>query len=333
MQMVPVVSKTEKPLMPCHPARARELVRKGKALRRFKAGIFYIQLTEREEGALQKTALGVDPGSKKEGFCVKSEKHTYLNLQSSAVTWVKEKVKRRRELRRGRRFRKTPCRKNRIHRKGKKLVPSTKSRWLAKLRIIDILRKLYPLETIVVEDIKARTRKGKSKWNTSFSPLESGKEWFYEEIRKHFHLELKQGYETKELRERLKLKKSKEKLSNSWEAHCVDAWVLANWWVGGDESENRKVLLLSPIEFRRRELHRLKPEKGGERKRYGGTISLGFKKGSLVVHPKYRVCYIGGSLKDRLSVHCIATGKRLSQNVKPEDCQFLTYNSWRTRWA
>jgi hypothetical protein len=120
MQMVPVVSTTGKPLMPCPPARARELVRKGKALRRFKAGIFYIQLTQREEGELQKLALGVDPGSKKEGFCVKSEKHTYLNLQSSAVTWVKEKVKRRRELGRGRRFRKTPCRKNRTHRKGKK---------------------------------------------------------------------------------------------------------------------------------------------------------------------------------------------------------------------
>ncbi|HEX2243525.1 MAG TPA: RRXRR domain-containing protein, partial [Gammaproteobacteria bacterium] len=35
MVYVPVVSKTGRPLMPCHPARARELVQKGKAVRRF----------------------------------------------------------------------------------------------------------------------------------------------------------------------------------------------------------------------------------------------------------------------------------------------------------
>jgi hypothetical protein len=81
--MVPVVSTTGKPLMPCPPARARELVRKGKALRRFKAGIFYIQLTQREEGELQKLALGVDPGSKKEGFLCEIRK-THL-FESSIV--------------------------------------------------------------------------------------------------------------------------------------------------------------------------------------------------------------------------------------------------------
>ena len=35
MLYVPVIGKTGRPLMPCHPARARELVRKGKAVRRF----------------------------------------------------------------------------------------------------------------------------------------------------------------------------------------------------------------------------------------------------------------------------------------------------------
>ena len=36
--------------MPCHPARARELVRAGKAKRRFSKGLFYILLTERQDG-------------------------------------------------------------------------------------------------------------------------------------------------------------------------------------------------------------------------------------------------------------------------------------------
>jgi len=61
---VPVVSSTNKPLMPCHPARARQLVRNGKALRRFNRGLFYIKLTQRSDGATQPIALGIDPGSK-----------------------------------------------------------------------------------------------------------------------------------------------------------------------------------------------------------------------------------------------------------------------------
>lgn len=74
--------------MPCHPARARELVRKGKAVRRFNRGLFYIQLTGREDGDKQPIAVEIDPGSKKEGITVKSEAHTYLNIQADAVTWV-----------------------------------------------------------------------------------------------------------------------------------------------------------------------------------------------------------------------------------------------------
>jgi hypothetical protein len=98
--------------MPCHPARARQLVREGKAVRRFRKGIFYIRLTQKrppEKRKVQAVVVGIDPGSKKEGFTVKSEAHTYLNVQADAVTWVKDRIKTRREMRRGRRFRKTPC--------------------------------------------------------------------------------------------------------------------------------------------------------------------------------------------------------------------------------
>ena len=47
---VPVVSKTGKALMPTSNWRADELIANGRALRRFKAGIFYIQLKDRENG-------------------------------------------------------------------------------------------------------------------------------------------------------------------------------------------------------------------------------------------------------------------------------------------
>ncbi|MCI0489319.1 MAG: RRXRR domain-containing protein, partial [Blastocatellia bacterium] len=60
MQYVPVVSKSGNPLMPCHPARARELLKKGKAIARRSKGFFYIQLTEREDGDTQPIACGID---------------------------------------------------------------------------------------------------------------------------------------------------------------------------------------------------------------------------------------------------------------------------------
>lgn len=72
-------------------------------------------------------------------------------------------------------------------------------------------------------------------------------------------------------------------------------------------------------------------EKGGVRKPYGSTRSLGFKRGSLVKHPKFGVAYVGGFLKDRISLHRLTDGKRLCQNAKPSDCKFLAFNSWRTR--
>lgn len=58
---------------------------------------------------------------------------------------------------------------------------------------------------------------------------------------------------------------------------------------------------------------------------------MGFKRGSLIKHPKWGLAYVGGFLKDRISLHAAATGKRLCQNAKPADFQFLTFNTWRAR--
>lgn len=317
---VPVVSSTGKPLMPCHPARARELVQRSNAIRRFSKGIFYIRLLERKDGDTQSIAIGVDPGSKKEGFSVKSKAHTYLNIEADAVTWVKEHVKVRSQMRRARRFRNTPCRANRSNRSIGGIPPSIKARWQWKLRICWWLSKLFPITRFVVEDIKAWTKKGQGKWNCSFSPLEVGKKWFYKELSKLGDVTTLQGYETKELRGRLGLTKT----------HWIDGWVLAYSQIGG-ELDNQRVLNLTPLRFHRRQLHALQPAKGGIRRLYGGTISLVFKRGSCVKHPKWGLCYVGGFLKDRLSLHSLLDGKRLTQNAKSEDLKFLTYSSWRVQ--
>ena len=328
---VPVVSTAGSPLMPCHPARARELVRKGRAVRRFSKGIFHVRLLDRGEGETQPIACGIDTGSKKEGLTIKSAAHTFLNIQADAVTWVKDAVETRRNMRRGRRSRKTPCRPPRFNRARGSLPPSTRARWSWKLRLAAWLSKLYPISQFVVEDIKAKTKKYQRRWNASFSPLEVGKQWFYGELEKLAPVETRQGWETKRLRDLHGLKKSGAKMAEVFAAHCVDSWVLANWWTGGHTApDSTRLLCVTPLRFHRRQLHALQPAKGGARRPYGGTRSLGFKRGSLVWHPKYGLCYVGGCSQGKISLHGLTDGKRFCQSAKPADCKWLAYTSWRT---
>lgn len=332
MQLVPVVGKTGKPLMPCHPARARQMVRKGRARRRFNRGIFYIQLLDREDGAVQKVVVGVDPGARKEAYTVKSRAHTYLNVQADAVTWVKKRVEQRRMMRRHRRQRRTPCRQPRKNRSRGGIPPSTRARWAWRLRVLHWLSAVYPVSTVIVEDIRARTRVGKGvhPWNIAISPLMVGKNWFYQEVERRWPLWTRPGNETHELREALGLEKVYDKLSSDFEAHCVDSWVLANSVVGGHRRpENRRILYVVPLRFHRRQLHRIQFTKGGIRKREGGTLSLGFKRGSWVKHPKWGVTYVGGNRGRRVSLHSLESGNRLTQDAELAACTPLCFSRWR----
>jgi hypothetical protein len=66
MLYLPVLSATGERLMPTHAARARQLIRQGKAIKRHDRGIVYLVLTERTRGETQPLALGIDPGSQNE---------------------------------------------------------------------------------------------------------------------------------------------------------------------------------------------------------------------------------------------------------------------------
>lgn len=329
---VPVVDNNQKPLMPTTPSRARRWIKSGKASGFWKRGVFTVRLNiEPSDRKTQPVIVGIDPGSRREGFSVVSEAHTFLNIQTSTPDWVQEHVGTRRQMRRARRYRKTLCRANRQNRARGCLPPSTRARWQWKLRVCWWLTKMFPLSAFVVEDVQATTTRGK-RWNASFSPLEVGKRWFYEELRKLGRVETKQGWETAQLRARYGLKKISNKTADTFSAHAVDAWCLANSWLEGQtQPEQTHILCLTPLRFHRRQLHRLQPEAGGIRKPYRGTRSLGFKRGSLVKHPKWGLAYVGGYLKERISLHSLQSGKRLTQQAKPSDCTFLTYNSWRAR--
>ncbi len=331
---VPVVDHHQQPLMPTTPARARRWIQRGKATPFWKQGVFCFRLNvEPSAREVQPVAVGIDPGSKKEGYSVISAAHTYLNLQADAVDWVKDAAKQRRQMRRTRRRRQTPCRQPRANRlrNTKKLPPSTKARWQWKLRLCRWLSSLYPITTFVVEDIKARTA-GKRRWDRSFSPLEVGKQWFYRELARLGPVQTKQGWEVKQLRDQLGLKKASKKTAEVWSAHCVDAWCLAHACVGGRTApDHTRLLCVTPLRWHRRQLHRLEPAKGGNRQPHGGTLSLGLKRGTLVRHPTYGLAYVGGTMGGKLSLHALQTGKRLTQGAQLVDCQPIKLLRWRAR--
>jgi hypothetical protein len=79
------------------------------------------------------------------------------------------------------------------------------------------------------------------------------------------------GYVTKTLREEAGLHKSGAKLSERWDAHCVDAFVLANSAAeGAREPTSRQMLVIVPLQLHRRQLHRFNLGTGGGPNPMGG---------------------------------------------------------------
>lgn len=323
--------------MPCTPTKARHLFKSGKARpKRNKLGLFYVQLCYEQEPGNQLLVAGIDPGSKFEGYSVVGAKETVLNLMAEAPDHVKEAVQTRRTMRRTRRHRKwrRPKRfENRLNRSSR-IPPSTRSRWEAKARVVRQLQKILPLSDVVIEDVQAITRPGRGgKWNMAFSPVQVGKEHLYRLLREMgLAVHAREGWQTKELRERYGLLKTKSKSRQSFESHAVDSWALAAGVSGAERPTCTRLWYVVPARLHRRQLHRLQASAGGERKPYGGTRSLGLKRGTVVTHPKYGLCSVGGFDRKRqtISLHAYRTNKRVTQAAKVKQCRTLTWVAFRS---
>lgn len=332
--LVPVVDANNHPLIPCRPMVAVKLIKSGKATPFFKKGFFAIRVNKVVESpSTPEIVFAIDPGSKRTGITVAAYDQVILNIQCNAPFWVKEKIKERRNHRISRRRRKTPyrkCRPYRSCRNRKRIPPSIKSRWSIYLRILDLLRKIIPITDVVIEDIKAVTKKGSKKWNTMFSPLEYGKNWFESGIANRYLSFYKYtGLETSDQRKYRGFKKSSSKLSERWEAHCVDSHCLAEL-LFGNLSPVKSMYCLNFIIFNRRELHH-GFSKGGLRSHYGSTRSLSINRGTLVRHPKYNLAYVGGNSGNRITLHNIINGERLSRFIRIKDCKVLTNLRWKIK--
>ena len=209
----------------------------------------------------------------------------------------------------------------------------TRARWEWKLQVLEWLATLYPVTDVIVEDVAAATRKGAKKWNTAFSPLEAGKKWFYARIAERWQLSTLKGYETARLRAEYGLQKTGNKTSDRWDAHCVDAWTLAESVLKTDRRpQHERIVRITPIQRQRRCLHRANASRGGGRPPYGGTNKGRLKTGTLVAHSRYGLCYTGGATGGRISLHNLETGKRLCQNARIADCRPRSPLAWRFRF-
>jgi len=166
MQYVFVLSSDRKPLDPCHPARARKLLKKGRAavLRRYP---FTIILKDRaaEESVTHRYRLKIDPGSRVTGLAILCE-------DTGRLVWAAEmqhrgqeihrRMMERARLRRARRHRKCRYRQPRFDNRRRKegwLPPSLESRvsnietWASRLL------RYVPITAISVELAKFDTQK------------------------------------------------------------------------------------------------------------------------------------------------------------------------------
>ncbi|OQY55571.1 MAG: HNH endonuclease [Candidatus Parabeggiatoa sp. nov. 2] len=166
MQRVFVLDHNKQPLMPCHPARARKLLKKGKAAvyRRYP---FAIIMTHRVGGDLQTVEIKFDPGSRTTGIALvgdfdRGKEVIWAGNLNHRGHQIKSNLNSRRAIRRARRNRKTRYRQARFNNRRRPkgwLPPSLRSRvdntknWMHKLA------RLAPLTQIAVETVRFDTQK------------------------------------------------------------------------------------------------------------------------------------------------------------------------------
>jgi hypothetical protein len=143
------------PLMPCTPAKARKLLRAGKA-RMVARSPFTIQLGWQCEGQVQEVLIGIDKGSSVTGISCVGNGAVLLAAEIHHRRDVKEKLDTRRAHRRDRRNRKwyRPARfLNRASSKQSgRLPPSIKTNIEEVIRVVRLLP--LPISQIVVEDVQ-----------------------------------------------------------------------------------------------------------------------------------------------------------------------------------
>ena len=135
------------------------------------------------------------------------------------------------------------------------------------------LFKIYPISVSIVEDV--RFNHYKKRWGKHFSTVEIGKTMLYDWLKRYAELVLYEGYQTKEMRDKLGLKKTSNKAKRCVESHVVDAVAMCNKYFNTSNIDVPECYVVKPPVLRRRSLHMQNPTKVGLRRVNRGTVAQG----------------------------------------------------------
>ncbi|NES70298.1 MAG: hypothetical protein F6K24_36345 [Okeania sp. SIO2D1] len=184
-------------------------------------------------------------------------------------------------------------------RRDSKIAPSIRAAREMELRIVTELSKIYPVASIVDQVIKADVdltsgRRG-ARSGQGFSTVMVGQKWAIKQLQSIATVKTvlgwqKNGNGTSQIRKHLELTKIKDKKAQTPESHAVDGIALAatefirfglvpkigydlHTWIGSITVTSAPFRIITRPEYFRRALHFDNADKGGKRKRKGGTIT------------------------------------------------------------
>ena len=314
-----VLGQDGKPLTPTTPAKARKMIRAGVAIKSWsKFGTFGIQMRADTRTETPDTVIGNDWGTKFDGYSVivGTENHINVMLILPNKKVVVSKLEERRILRRARRHRNCRRREARFDNRKRKadwLAPSQAAIVDSRLKIIQELCRIFPVNHSAIEDV--RFNHAKHRWGKNFSTVEIGKTRlrnFFENLGIQVHLY--EGWQTKEIRTNLGYRKTSIKNAEKFTAHCSDSLsIAANTTVGTHVEQGLFLIVDDSYRPKRRRLHDTQPAKGGIRAPYSKGTVLGLRKG-LLVGIKNKVGQLCGELKGGYR-YTDAQGKRQSSKT------------------
>ncbi len=147
-----VLNKHGEPLMPTSPAKARRLLKAGKA-KVVKRKPFTIQLICGSSGYKQPVVLGIDPGYKHVGVSAVSDNKELFSEEVKLRTDISGKISEKKQYRRTKRNRlwHRECRFNNKGIKKGWLAPSVKHKLDSHINIINFIKSVLPIAQINIE--------------------------------------------------------------------------------------------------------------------------------------------------------------------------------------
>ena len=249
-----------------------------------KFGIFGIQILAETRKKTPKTVLGVDFGTKFEGYSVVvgTENNLSVMWKLPDKKRLVKKLTERRQMRKARRQRNCRRRPERFNNRNKNgfIAPSQLVMMQSRLKAIREFFKYYPVTNVALENIKFNHKN--NKWGENFSTIEIGKNKIYNWIKEKACLQFFTGNDTEALRKKYGYKKSSSKSSETFNSHCSDALAIATELYAKEHVELGHFIVVDdtyrPV---RRQLHDTQFSKGGIRHSYSTGNFKGIRKGTM----------------------------------------------------